>query len=197
MRVECKYCELEIPRAEYTEHKNGCGSRTDFCELCNQRVMLKDMEEHKQAKCGHLKSEDAMSSYALRQMGFEEGEGDVDDINQVQDEVLSGGNYQNRPSLIFPRHSRHSTSPTPSSPPEYGTHKDSSICVDPQWLASVQNACGKDFLDQLLEQNLRAVENFGGGGSASSSSSDSENDPGDFRSGEACNSTLIMFCNRA
>ena len=72
MSVECKFCDLKILRSEYEEHQNDCGSRTDLCELCNQRVMLKDMDEHKQAKCRHMRSEYTKNSYAVRGMRFEE-----------------------------------------------------------------------------------------------------------------------------
>ena len=44
--------------ADYDVHIDACGSRTDYCEKCNIRVMLKDMEEHKLIKCGDLKAED-------------------------------------------------------------------------------------------------------------------------------------------
>ena len=54
--VLCKYCELEVKAADYDSHVDACGSRTDFCDKCNCRVMLKDMEEHKLAKCGDLKA---------------------------------------------------------------------------------------------------------------------------------------------
>ena len=56
--VECKYCELEVKAGDYDTHIDTCGSRTDFCDKCNIRVMLKDMEEHKLAKCGDLKADD-------------------------------------------------------------------------------------------------------------------------------------------
>ena len=54
--VECKYCELDVKAADYDTHIDACGSRTDYCDKCNVRVMLKDMEEHKLAKCGDLKA---------------------------------------------------------------------------------------------------------------------------------------------
>ena len=43
---------------EYDGHIDTCGSRTDYCDKCNLRVMLKDMEEHKLTKCGDLKAEE-------------------------------------------------------------------------------------------------------------------------------------------
>ena len=55
--MNCKYCELEVRAGDYDSHVEACGSRTDFCDRCNVRVMLKDMEEHKLAKCGDLKAD--------------------------------------------------------------------------------------------------------------------------------------------
>lgn len=45
-----------------------CGSRTDFCELCNQRVMLRDMSEHKETKCGHLRAESPLAESDVREI---------------------------------------------------------------------------------------------------------------------------------
>ncbi|CAI7993011.1 Reticulocyte-binding protein 2 homolog a, partial [Geodia barretti] len=58
--VNCKYCELEVRAGDYDSHIETCGSRTDFCDRCNVRVMLKDMEEHKLAKCSDLKVGDGL-----------------------------------------------------------------------------------------------------------------------------------------
>ena len=54
--LNCKYCELEVRAGDYDTHTDACGSRTDFCDRCNVRVMLKEMEEHKLTKCGDLKA---------------------------------------------------------------------------------------------------------------------------------------------
>ena len=58
--VNCKYCELEVRAGDYDSHIETCGSRTDYCDRCNVRVMLKDMEEHKLAKCSDLKVGDGL-----------------------------------------------------------------------------------------------------------------------------------------
>ena len=77
-KVECKYCELDIRRGDYQAHSNQCGSRTDFCELCNQRVMLRDMSEHKETKCGHLRAESPLGETEVQEIMeddyFNEGE---------------------------------------------------------------------------------------------------------------------------
>lgn len=195
--MECKFCELDILREEYVEHQNGCGSRTDFCEFCNQRVMLKDMAEHKQTKCGHMKSEYTMSSYDLRQRSFDEQESGVYDVNRAQEEILlSRGGGGGRPSNFPPLHAYHHSVPPLSPPPNYDAHKDNSVHVDPQWLASVADVCGKDNMDQVLEQNLRAVENYGtssGVGLHSSSDGASGRDVEGFRSGKIIVMSLFFF----
>ena len=141
MKTECKYCELDITRDEYTDHTESCGSRTDFCELCNQRVMLRNMQEHLENKCAPIGAEDFRSNNG-----------------------------------------------TP--PPTYAMHEQASMHVDPQWLASVSGACGNDDLNQVLAQNIRAMEghNTGGGGGAfrrlmsqSSSEDDSELSRGELQ----------------
>ena len=58
--IDCKYCELEVRAGDYDTHIETCGSRTDYCDRCNVRVMLKDMEEHKLTKCSDLKAEDEL-----------------------------------------------------------------------------------------------------------------------------------------
>ena len=131
--MECKYCELDICRSDYPEHVEQCGSRTDFCDLCNQRVMLKDMSEHKAMKCGHMKAESALRRSDLYSMGLESD-------SQSDDEFyLPHGNN-------FPV--------VPSPPPRYEQHRDDSVHVDPHWLQTVTEACGEDNLDALLAQNV-------------------------------------------
>ena len=63
--VECKYCELDVKHKEYGDHVDACGSRTDYCELCGQRVMLKDMDEHKMAKCASVRAESPLDQHTL------------------------------------------------------------------------------------------------------------------------------------
>ena len=138
MKVECKYCELEVRRGDYPEHTEGCGSRTDFCELCNQRVMLKEMNEHKAMKCGHMKAESPLRRYELEQMGL---------IGQDGGESDSGDEFN------LPYHP-HMIGRSVTPPPPYERHHDDSMRVDPHWLQTVAEACGEDNLDALLAQNV-------------------------------------------
>ena len=63
--MECKYCELDVKHKEYGDHVDACGSRTDYCELCGQRVMLKDMDEHKMAKCASVRAESPLDQHTI------------------------------------------------------------------------------------------------------------------------------------
>ena len=63
--MECKYCELDVKHKEYGDHVDACGSRADYCELCGQRVMLKDMDEHKMAKCASVRAESPVDQHTL------------------------------------------------------------------------------------------------------------------------------------
>ena len=47
----CKHCELEVKAIDFQEHIAACGSRTDVCDKCLQRVMLRDMESHQKHGC--------------------------------------------------------------------------------------------------------------------------------------------------
>ena len=140
-KVECKYCELDIRRGDYQEHVEQCGSRTDFCELCNQRVMLKDMSEHKEMKCGHMKSESPLRQSDLRGMGLVEdlGNGSESDDDFYDDYPLHGNDLANHSVTL---------------PPPYERSHDNSMHVDPYWLQTVAEACGEESLDALLAQNM-------------------------------------------
>ena len=94
--------------------------------------MLKEMSEHKEMKCGHVRSESPLRQSDLRQMGL------VDDIGNGS-ETDDENYYDNLPAT--PPHSYHSS-------------HDNSMHVDPYWLQTVAEACGEDNLDTLLAQNV-------------------------------------------
>ncbi|XP_028400581.1 TRAF-type zinc finger domain-containing protein 1-like [Dendronephthya gigantea] len=49
--VNCKYCEIAMLACEMGEHEEACGSRTDECENCKRRILLKDLEDHIASGC--------------------------------------------------------------------------------------------------------------------------------------------------
>ena len=49
--TKCDYCELEYPRCDFDSHEEACGSRTEDCLRCGQKVMLSDMLKHESSGC--------------------------------------------------------------------------------------------------------------------------------------------------
>lgn len=171
--MECKYCELEFHRADLSEHVEGCGSRTDYCELCNRRVMLKDMVEHKENKCAVAMGDDIVddtidiTSYGgqnqrsdpffSQQLLFGSGTG----FPFHQPVHLSPGHSAPPPFFPFPFGHANQVPPVPTfeAPPPVRKQpreeeREESFQVDPQWLASVADVCGEENLDQVLAQNM-------------------------------------------
>lgn len=44
--MDCPYCDTIIKAHQYDDHVDTCGSRTDVCDKCLQRFMLKYLEDH-------------------------------------------------------------------------------------------------------------------------------------------------------
>ena len=44
--MPCIYCKYPLEFHMLPEHEEVCGSRTDTCELCGQRMMLRDQNSH-------------------------------------------------------------------------------------------------------------------------------------------------------
>ena len=44
--LPCVYCECPLPAKEIKEHQDWCGSRTEECELCGQRVQFRHLDSH-------------------------------------------------------------------------------------------------------------------------------------------------------
>ncbi|KAL5477177.1 hypothetical protein EMCRGX_G023931, partial [Ephydatia muelleri] len=49
--VECQYCSVGIRRGVFYTHLESCRSRTDVCERCGRRVLLRNMLEHRREAC--------------------------------------------------------------------------------------------------------------------------------------------------
>lgn len=49
--VRCTFCDLSYELAKFADHVNHCGSRTEECAACKQRVQLKDRELHDESNC--------------------------------------------------------------------------------------------------------------------------------------------------
>jgi hypothetical protein len=44
--IECQYCNMEILYSNKDEHEEMCGTRTDICQDCDKRIMIKKMSNH-------------------------------------------------------------------------------------------------------------------------------------------------------
>ena len=142
------------------QHSEGCGSRTDFCELCNRRVMLRDMAEHKENKC-----DQGVVDETIDITGFADNQAPgaffPPPYNMAS---LFGHAHPDMP--LFPQQHPAAAYEGPSSP----AHREDSMQVDPQWLASVAGVCGEENLDQVLAQNLMVQGSY----SAAASRSDAQ-----------------------
>ena len=45
-RIDCNYCGLQISESEKKEHESMCGARSEICEYCNQKFLVKQMKTH-------------------------------------------------------------------------------------------------------------------------------------------------------
>ncbi|MQL94614.1 hypothetical protein Taro_027264 [Colocasia esculenta] len=44
--VTCEYCEFPLPAVDLSKHQEVCGNRTEYCNMCNQYVRLREWDEH-------------------------------------------------------------------------------------------------------------------------------------------------------
>jgi len=44
--VDCQYCNMKVIYCDKDEHEEMCGSRTDICDDCGNRIMIKNMITH-------------------------------------------------------------------------------------------------------------------------------------------------------
>ena len=187
-QVICKYCQLEIRRGDHEDHIEGCGSRTDLCELCGQRVILRDMYEHQQNKCAHMKADEALDITQLEEFQDQRQElfgallsgsalGGVGRLGFPSHPLgfdMSSPHHHHQPAFVHPfvplpteinhgrSYPREPDPPPPkeqSYPQEPDPREGDSMHVDPQWLASVANVCGEEGLDSVLAHNM-AVEDL-------------------------------------
>ena len=154
--VICSYCKLEVKAFDLPEHSEACGSRTDVCDKCNQRVLLKYMEDHHDNYCGKaipepsshrhrlLPAQDQLPAYhhlyppggshvALPSNPTRYEDQQVPEFNKATETDLSGqpSEVTAGPSLVNP-----------------------TMVIDQDWVGSVANALGEDNLDSMLAENI-------------------------------------------
>ncbi|KAM0944156.1 putative Zinc finger, RING/FYVE/PHD-type [Dioscorea sansibarensis] len=44
--VTCEYCEFPLPAVDLFNHQDICGNRTEYCQLCNRYVRLREQIAH-------------------------------------------------------------------------------------------------------------------------------------------------------
>ena len=42
--VECLFCSLKFSAIEIDEHQQMCGSRTEACPICQQFILLRELQ---------------------------------------------------------------------------------------------------------------------------------------------------------
>ena len=45
--VQCRFCEIVLPREIASDHENYCGSKTAICKSCGDHVIVKDFDYHR------------------------------------------------------------------------------------------------------------------------------------------------------
>ena len=60
-KLICKYCDIDKPADGMEEHENYCGSRTEKCNDCGERIMMKNWDIHMNSNHGFIKLNDGLS----------------------------------------------------------------------------------------------------------------------------------------
>ena len=58
---KCQYCQLTFNNQQHAQHVEVCGSRTEVCEGCSKRIVLKNMEEH-MSECVQRRTSDGVAA---------------------------------------------------------------------------------------------------------------------------------------
>ena len=45
-RIECQYCGESMSYTLIDDHENMCGSRSDYCQICGQLLLVRNMRKH-------------------------------------------------------------------------------------------------------------------------------------------------------
>ena len=164
--VICPYCQLEVKEMDLDEHSAPCGSRTDVCDKCLQRVMLRYMEEHHKKYCGK-----PQPSYHQHHVRPQPVLPDYSELYSHQDSysrpVLQEAVSERQHSPVFhhdhpavndgflppepeERHPPLSEAGPVQSPPS----GNPTMVIDQDWVGSVASACGGDRLDSMIAENM-------------------------------------------
>lgn len=50
-QTKCHYCEMDMAMDALKEHQSYCGTRTESCLKCGNRIMLRDQARHEESNC--------------------------------------------------------------------------------------------------------------------------------------------------
>lgn len=64
--VTCEYCEFPLPAVDLGEHQGVCGNRTEYCQLCQKYIRLRERIEHEATVHGSSDSAAGTSRDARR-----------------------------------------------------------------------------------------------------------------------------------
>jgi hypothetical protein len=45
-KSNCSFCELSLSLSELAYHEGMCGARTEICEYCNKKMLVKQLKPH-------------------------------------------------------------------------------------------------------------------------------------------------------
>ena len=154
---------------DYEEHSAPCGSRTDLCDKCNERVMLRYMEEHHALYCGKPRPQPTYHRQVKTQVPLPYYSERYPQPDSYGRPVLQPAISKRTPSPSSPvplhdsptlQNGFHPTEQEegyglPSA--EVGSVQPGgnvTMMIDQDWVGSVANACGEDNLDSMIAQNM-------------------------------------------
>lgn len=172
-KILCKYCSLQVKAVDYTEHEDACGSRTDECDQCSQRVMLRYMDDHVCGTPRPLINNPYRPQYPLRRVlndssGIQarpyQRDPSIPTVHSVNDTIFGGGviipypitaldgmvNTTSQEENGGDGLSEEAGSVFPMRRPHNPT-----VVVDRDWLGSVSNAVDDETeLDSVIAKNI-------------------------------------------
>ncbi|CAH1232819.1 TRAFD1 [Branchiostoma lanceolatum] len=60
--ARCQYCEIDLSHKDLASHLDYCGTRTEECFKCHQRIMKKDELQHEASNCKYPEPKPLMKS---------------------------------------------------------------------------------------------------------------------------------------
>ena len=159
---------------EYNSHAYVCGSRTDICEVCQMRVMLRDMENHGKNQCGLLPPAGLINPTPTRPPVLDLPP-NPPPYSEVELDSAQGMDTPQWPNRLNPLDNENAPyvavdadeeafaeqETDPSAPLEIPEHAynprpaNPTMVIDAAWLSSMKAVYGEDAdLDAIVAQNM-------------------------------------------